>query len=104
MGDAVGGAPRGFWAAAHDDPSRTAVIDSEGNSWTAGELLAGANQLVHGLPFHFECDQEGRNLRMARLAAQDDLHGGLRIRGRQVLFGNHAKQVRKKRHDIIDFL
>ena len=44
----MGDAPRGFWAAAQADPSRIAVVDSQGRSWTAGELLAAANQLVHG--------------------------------------------------------
>jgi long-chain acyl-CoA synthetase len=42
-------APRGFWAAARAEPSRVAVIDPEERAWSAGELLRGANQLVHAL-------------------------------------------------------
>jgi len=46
----VGGqAPRGFWVAAREEPGRVALIDAEERTWTAGELLAGANQLVHAL-------------------------------------------------------
>ena len=41
------GALRGFWMAARDDPERVAVIDPDGREWTAGELLQGADQLVH---------------------------------------------------------
>jgi long-chain acyl-CoA synthetase len=41
--------PRGFWAAAAAEPGRIAVIDPEQRVWTAGELLRGANQLVHAL-------------------------------------------------------
>jgi long-chain acyl-CoA synthetase len=40
---------RGFWLAAEADPDRVALIDPSGKEWTAGALLAGANQLVHGL-------------------------------------------------------
>jgi len=43
----VGEQPRGFWAAAADDPDRVAVIDPSGRSWSAGEVLSGANQMVH---------------------------------------------------------
>ena len=46
MGELV---PRGFWAAAREEPGRVALIDAAGRAWTAGELLAGANQLVHAL-------------------------------------------------------
>jgi long-chain acyl-CoA synthetase len=41
--------PRGFWVAAREQPERVALIDATGRVWTAGELLAGANQLVHAL-------------------------------------------------------
>ena len=44
----MGDTPRGFWAAAAADPDRVAVIDP-GGEWTAGAILDGANQLVHGL-------------------------------------------------------
>lgn len=40
---------RGFWLAAEAEPDRIALIDPSGREWTAGALLAGANQLVHGL-------------------------------------------------------
>ena len=40
---------RGFWAAATADPDRLAVIDPDGREWTAGDISAAANQLVHGL-------------------------------------------------------
>ncbi len=46
---AVGERPRGFWAAAAAEPDRVAVIDPEGREWTAGEIAAGANRLVHAL-------------------------------------------------------
>jgi long-chain acyl-CoA synthetase len=39
----------GFWKAAQDDPSHLALVDPDGRTYTAGELLATANQLVHGL-------------------------------------------------------
>jgi long-chain acyl-CoA synthetase len=42
-------APRGFWVAAREEPARVSLIDGDGRAWTAGELLAGANQLVHAL-------------------------------------------------------
>jgi long-chain acyl-CoA synthetase len=38
-----------FWTLAGDDPSKTAVIEPNGNEVSAGELLARANQLVHAL-------------------------------------------------------
>lgn len=40
---------RGFWKAAQAEPNRIAVVDVDGSEITAGELLASANQLVHGL-------------------------------------------------------
>ena len=40
---------RGFWAAAAAEPGRVAVIDPDGRAWTAGEVDAQANQLVHAL-------------------------------------------------------
>ena len=40
---------RGFWAAARADPDRVAVIDPAERAWTAGEMLSGANRLVHAL-------------------------------------------------------
>ncbi len=46
MGEQV---PRGFWVAAREEPERVALVDAAGRAWTAGELLAGANQLVHAL-------------------------------------------------------
>jgi long-chain acyl-CoA synthetase len=39
----------GFWKIAGADPSRLAVVEPDGTEVTAGALLAGANQLVHGL-------------------------------------------------------
>ena len=42
-------APRGFWAAAQAEPDRVAVIDPAGREWTAGEIAADANRLVHAL-------------------------------------------------------
>ena len=46
MGEQV---PRGFWVAAREEPERVALVDADGRAWTAGQLLAGANQLVHAL-------------------------------------------------------
>jgi long-chain acyl-CoA synthetase len=40
---------RGFWAAATEQPDRLAVVDPDGRQWTAGEIDARANQLVHFL-------------------------------------------------------
>ena len=45
----MGEQPRGFWAAAAADPDRVAVIDPAGRSWSAGDVLAGANRMVHAL-------------------------------------------------------
>ena len=45
----MGEQPRGFWIAAEAEPERIAVIDPAGRAWTAGEVLAGANRLVHAL-------------------------------------------------------
>jgi long-chain acyl-CoA synthetase len=39
----------GFWRLAEEDPSRVAVIGPDGRATRAGELLAAANQVVHGL-------------------------------------------------------
>jgi long-chain acyl-CoA synthetase len=39
----------GFWNLAQRDPSHLAVVDPEGREVKAGELLASANRLVHGL-------------------------------------------------------
>jgi len=40
---------RGFWQAAQEDKDRIALVDIDGKEITAGELLASANRLVHGL-------------------------------------------------------
>jgi len=40
---------RGFWKAAQAEPQRVALVDIDGREITAGELLASANQIVHGL-------------------------------------------------------
>ena len=46
----VGDAPRGFWAAAREEPvAHRRDRRRQGRAWTAGELLAGANRLVHAL-------------------------------------------------------
>ncbi len=39
----------GFWRLAARDPAHLAVVDPEGRQVTAGELLGGANRVVHGL-------------------------------------------------------
>ena len=39
----------GFWARAAAVPDRPALVAPDGTPWTAGELLAAANQLTHGL-------------------------------------------------------
>ncbi|HSS12056.1 MAG TPA: acyl-CoA synthetase [Acidimicrobiales bacterium] len=39
----------GFWAIATEDPTRLALVEPDGREVSAGELLASANQLVHGL-------------------------------------------------------
>ncbi|MEU8888492.1 acyl-CoA synthetase [Streptomyces sp. NPDC048442] len=41
--------PNGFWAQAAADPDRTILIAPEGEKWSAGQLHAEVNQLVHGL-------------------------------------------------------
>ena len=38
-----------FWERAARDPAHTAVIEPSGNRVSAGEVLASANQVVHGL-------------------------------------------------------
>ena len=38
-----------FWQAAQRDPDHLALVEPDGRELTAGELLAGANQVVHGL-------------------------------------------------------
>jgi long-chain acyl-CoA synthetase len=40
---------RGFWRAAEAEPARVAVVDPRGGEHRAGEVLAAANRLVHGL-------------------------------------------------------
>ena len=62
-----------------------------------------ADQLVDRLALHPQGDQECGDLRMAGLAAQDDLHGGFGVGGRQILSGDQAMQVGQKRHDILRF-
>jgi len=39
----------GFWTLAQSDPTHLALVEPDGHEITAGELLAAANQLVHGL-------------------------------------------------------
>jgi long-chain acyl-CoA synthetase len=39
----------GFWNLAQKDPAHLALVEPDGRRITAGELLAGANRLVHGL-------------------------------------------------------
>ncbi|MGA4543767.1 acyl-CoA synthetase [Uniformispora flossi] len=39
----------GFWAYAQENPGQTALVDPDGREWTAGELAAASNRLVHGL-------------------------------------------------------
>jgi len=39
----------GFWNLATEDPERVALVAQDGRSRTAGELLAAANQVSHGL-------------------------------------------------------
>ncbi|MGW7416825.1 acyl-CoA synthetase [Streptomyces sp. NPDC054863] len=41
--------PNGFWAQAAADPDRTILIAPDGEKWSAGQLGAVTNQLVHGL-------------------------------------------------------
>jgi long-chain acyl-CoA synthetase len=39
----------GFWRNATENPSRLALVEPGGREWTAGDLLAESNRLVHGL-------------------------------------------------------
>lgn len=39
----------GFWNYAQEDPGYLALVDPDGTEYTAGELLARTNQVVHGL-------------------------------------------------------
>src|SRR5262245_31762598 len=39
----------GFWNLAQQDPAHVALIEPDGRRVSAGELLAAANRLVHGL-------------------------------------------------------
>src|SRR5262245_66173200 len=39
----------GFWNLAQQDPTHLALVTPDGEQLTAGELLARANRLVHGL-------------------------------------------------------
>jgi long-chain acyl-CoA synthetase len=41
--------PPGFWALAAAEPDRPALVAPDGTPWSAGDLLAAANRLVHGL-------------------------------------------------------
>ena len=47
--ETVSDTPRGFWGAARAEPDRIAVVDADERQWTAGEVLAGANRIVHAL-------------------------------------------------------
>ncbi len=39
----------GFWALAHENPEKLALVAPDGTEYTAGQLLGRANQVVHGL-------------------------------------------------------
>ena len=39
----------GFWSYAQEDPDYLAIVDPDGTEFTAGEVLARANQVVHAL-------------------------------------------------------
>src|SRR4051794_3487081 len=39
----------GFWAIAADDPGHLALVEADGRETSAGDLLAGGNQLARGL-------------------------------------------------------
>ena len=39
----------GFWALAHEDPGHLALVAPDGTEYSSSELLARANQVVHGL-------------------------------------------------------
>ena len=41
--------PRGFWLWAEAEPTRPALIEADGRTTSAGELLAACNQVAHGL-------------------------------------------------------
>ncbi|QNS07866.1 acyl-CoA synthetase [Streptomyces xanthii] len=49
MSDPTAKQPNGFWAQAAQDPARPALIAPDGTEWTAGDLHAATNRLVHGL-------------------------------------------------------
>jgi len=71
-----------------------------------GHLPHGARktyQLIDRLALHLFSDQKSCNLRVAGLAAEHNLHGGLGIGGTQILFGNQVDEVRQKGHDILVF-
>ena len=39
----------GFWAIAADDPGHLALVEADGRETSAGDLLAGGNQVARGL-------------------------------------------------------
>ncbi len=39
----------GFWALAHENPDKLALVDPDGTEYRAAELLGRTNQVVHGL-------------------------------------------------------
>lgn len=45
----LGTGAKGFWAFAQQEPDKLALVDPDQRHWSRGELLAEANQLVHGL-------------------------------------------------------
>jgi hypothetical protein len=60
-----------------------------------------SHQFLHRLALHPHGHHEGRQLRLAGLAAEDHAHGLARLFGRQAApFGNRF-QVGQKRHDIV---
>ena len=62
------------------------------------------DQFVDRFALHFEGGQKGGDLRLAGLAAQNNMHRSFRVGGRQTLCGDEEIQVRQKRHDILGFL
>jgi long-chain acyl-CoA synthetase len=42
-------ADHGFWTYAQKDPSKLALVEPDGRTWTRGELAASCNRIVHGL-------------------------------------------------------
>src|ERR1700730_8128608 len=44
-----GNGPMGFWKHAQQDPGYLAIVDPDGTEHASGDVLARANQLVHGL-------------------------------------------------------